>query len=211
MMNPLSQLKANVHQLVNEHTERHTSTFRHEGTTLTEQGHGMVPPLLKQLHDSISSSLADAAGGTGTSKRIPINAAALSLYERISDQAAAEYVALAKQAPKPTVEGNIRAWMAWSLSSEQLTSRASETTTMWVQEIKTLLNPARTMEIVGACPACGHSKVALEVDGETVQASILVATGDTVTCQSVECGATWVGAELHWLKDALDTTVLGVA
>lgn len=210
-MKPINQLQSNVHQLVNEHTERHTSTFRHEGNTFTEQGHGTEYPLIAQLRYSIRSSMADAKGGASTAKQSPINAAALSLYERISDQAAREYVALSRREPKRTVEGNIRAWMSWTLNSERLIEHASETTSKWVQEIKTLLNPRRTVEIIGACPSCGYSKQWVEVDGEKVLTSLLVACGDTVTCQSPDCGATWSGAELHWLKEALDTGIISVA
>lgn len=211
MMTPHRQLQSNVHQLVNEHTERHTSTFRHEGSTFTEQGHGTEYALIAQLRYSIRSSMADAKGGASSAKQSPINAAALSLYERISDQAAREYVALSRREPKRTVEGNIRAWMSWSLSSDRLTETAAAITGQWVNQIKLLLNPRRTVEIIGACPSCGYSKQWMELDGEKVLTSLLIATGDTVTCQSPDCGASWSGADLHWLKEALDTGAVAVA
>lgn len=208
-MEPINQLKSNVHQLTNEHTQRHQSTFQHEGHTYTEYGHGMVPALIQQLRDSTRSSMADSGGSSRGGAQLPINAAALTLYEKISDQAAREYVALARKAPRRHPEDNIRGWMSWTLNSNRLIIAAAHTTTGWIQEISGLINPPRTLEIVGHCPTCGYAKQWTQTDGELTLTSTLTATGHTATCGY--CGTTWTGPELHWLKDALNTPAIGVA
>jgi hypothetical protein len=151
----------------------------------------------------MSSSSSDGSGGGSQVKQLPINAGAIQLYDRISDTAAGKYVGLSRVSPRRQVEDNIRGWMSWCLNGGDITDDAVTVTGGWILEIENLLNPKRTFEIVGACPACGFAKHWVEVDGELRLSSTLAAVGTTVTCQYSGCGKSWSGEELHWLGDAL--------
>lgn len=161
-----------------------------------------VPSLLSQLREAIYSGMEKTGGSGSSSARIPIDPAALELYEQIDSQITNVWVSAFSKVPsadKP--EALLRQWAAWAheetavlLSGRWVT--ASQAVTLWVTRISAFFEPPRLPEITEPCPSCGVRFVITVKEGAEVRASALNfrrsrSTGQTIGAQCDSCGSYW--------------------
>lgn len=170
-------------------------------------------PLLIQLLLAIKNT---GAGTTFKSSAVhpplPFSGDALDLFRRIEDTTAERWWALHRLhfgEGRATLGARIRSWAAVVRSDPDLTREAERIMSGWVRDIQAMLNPERRAQIIGACPACGESRIAARTDddgGTILEPVLFLAYADGVPdyagCKS--CGEEWSGfGSITRLADAL--------
>jgi hypothetical protein len=190
----LRELQDDVRRLANELVVTHEQTVG--------ENSGRVPSLLAQLREAVGtgSERGRTAGKRGTPS--PISPAALDLMEQIDLDSADLY--LKASALLSTPEERIRALAAiagrWTEPSRVAVLRRF--LHQWVTEIRTALAPARRLELVEPCPACGERTAVVDKDGEQVVTRALsVDEVDGARCAA--CGHHWPPSHLRLLAGAI--------
>lgn len=110
---------------------------------------------LEKLRDAIGGNIGSHAGGSDPRTRIPIDAGALSLYNRIEDRILEWYVALLKTPPGLLPEKNLREWYRAvrygastdALVDEALAAEVTRQVNSWVRQIGDMFDPPKRMEV----------------------------------------------------------------
>ncbi len=168
-----------------------------------------VPPLLLELKQEVKPSGERAAGRSGSGPGVPIAAAALDLWQEISqgihDQCWLVFDRTGDPIPEKEAE-KLRYWVDALGNDEQWINEAYRTLGYWVSEIERLFDPPVVVELGRACPACHTNEVREQVDGETVVNRAVIATiraeaSPSVLVECKGCGATWQGESIHVLEE----------
>ena len=169
----------------------------------------MVPPLLLELKQEIKPSGEVSAGGSGSGPGVPIAAAALDLWQEISQGITDRFWVAFEKSQKDMPEdlvGRLNYWIDELGDDESAITEAHKTLGYWVAEIERLFDPPVVVALRRPCPACHANEVREQVDGETVVNRAVVATIRTESSPSVvvvckECGAQWQGESIHLLEE----------
>jgi hypothetical protein len=181
------------------------------GKTPLEEGR-YGPSLLQQLRDArFSSNGGSTSGATAAAARAALNMNAHILWEDITGQIAALWVAASDMKPHRAPEVDMLAW--WGIfAAAQARSEtvliqheiAAERLEKWATDIRRLIDPPKSASLRDvACPQCGMSRALfreggllpgdreLEVESDALQVSFPERDGIMVECAS--CGVRWVG------------------
>lgn len=153
--------------------------------------------LFEQLRTEIgSSSRRGGKGGSGS--RSPVALAAVALWSEIQESLNTSYIAnTGTDNPELPPETKLENWASFAKDEETII-RCVETTSQWIAEIRELINPEPSVELVGRCPACGNTHAFTEQDGETIRNTALSANMFGANCRS--CGAHWEPRQFEDLK-----------
>lgn len=153
--------------------------------------------LFEQLRTEIGSS-SRRGGKSGSGSRSPVALAAVSLWSEIQESLNTAHILISgTDAPKKSAEEKLELW-ADAAKDEDTMFRCTTTTNEWIQQIRELLNPVPSIEIIGACPSCGERYAFTEQDGETLRNAALTATVHGAKCGA--CGAEWEPGQFEHLK-----------
>jgi hypothetical protein len=136
---------------------KRTKVLQDDGKTTTVT----ADPLLKQLDESIRSSLgAGSAGGRLAFEGAILNMAALFTAMKISSQIG-DWCRLVDVRPVKDSSNDLRAWYVASLSrdiSEGSRKVQVKQLEKWAGQIRALLDPPKEWDLPDACPLCGATE-----------------------------------------------------
>lgn len=186
-MNSLAQ---NISVLTKPHPVRHIDP---------ENGAVSYPqemPLFAQLRNEIGSS-SRRGGSSGSGSRSPIALGAVALWSDIQEALNTSYISITGQdAPALSAEQKLDTWVHAATDSETI-QRCADTTSKWISEIRELLNPQPSIELLGACPACKQTHAFTDEGDERIRNTALKATTSEAKCRS--CGAQWDSTQFEEL------------
>jgi hypothetical protein len=188
-------------QNIRDLTEFAPAAIRRDNGTIDRV---VAPPLLAQLRAAASNSSTQAPGGGSSEKtKIPVDAGAVDLLDRITKHArvCATETPAPHLPPCPEALGVVDAVKRYGTAVRAHTQgwidRAAEITGSWCADIRAHLDPAKRFPLKGKCPECGISKVADMTTGELVRSDVLhVYPGDESRHSLARChycGAEWRG------------------
>lgn len=185
------ELAKNISILTKTHPERHQDPETGQYSFKQEIS------LFEQLRYEIGSS-SRRGGKSGSGSRSPIALAAVTLWAEIQESLNTAHILIAgSDAPAKSAEEKLELWTS-AAKDEDTISRCTTTTSEWIEQIRELLNPVPSIEIVGACPACGERYAYIEQDGETLRNTAITATIKGAQCGA--CGAEWGPDQFEDLK-----------
>lgn len=153
--------------------------------------------LFEQLRTEIGSS-SRRGGKSGSGSRSPVALAAVALWSEIQESLNTSYISITgADSPELQPESKLETWASAAQDYDTL-ARCVETTSRWIAEIRELINPEPSIELVGQCPACGNSHAFTEQDGETIRNTALSANVYGANCRS--CDAHWEPSQFEDLK-----------
>ncbi|QIV87525.1 hypothetical protein D3791_10585 [Glutamicibacter mishrai] len=153
--------------------------------------------LFEQIRKEIGSS-SRRGGKSGSGSRSPVALAAVALWSEIQESLNTSYIAnTGTENPELPPETKLDSWASFAKDEETII-RCVETTSQWIAEIRELINPEPSVELVGRCPACGNTHAFTEQDGETIRNTALNASMFGANCRS--CGAHWEPKQFEDLK-----------
>lgn len=153
--------------------------------------------LFEQIRTEIGSS-SRRGGKSGSGSRSPVALAAVALWSEIQESLNTSYIAnMGADKPELRPEMKLESWVSFAEDPETI-ARCVETTGRWIAEIRELINPEPSIELVGRCPACGNSHAFTEQDGETIRNTALTANIHGANCRS--CDAHWKPNQFEDLK-----------
>jgi len=174
-------------------------------------------PLLSQLRQAVSSSMAHSANKVSASERNILDADAIDKLEQVGNIARKLYLGVTAAKPFPTPEQNLRQWYlgfsnlhrSGKVSHEALEDRAGRIRAL-VRMIDDKLNPPTSIEITSPCPRC--EKLWVQSDETSWSRAIIVQSrvavygsldNATATCRG--CGASWIhGQGMRQLRMEID-------
>ncbi|GAB3042138.1 DUF7341 domain-containing protein [Sediminivirga luteola] len=178
-----------LHQLTETHYVQHHV-----------QGEGMrsraEAPLLQLLQDARQAGGEQARGTSRRSEKAPVALDALDLWMEIAETVATQYYLLTgRDDTRRPVIGKLRIWVG-SMTKPRQQANAEELLAGWVQRIRALLDPPRTIQLwERPCPEC-HAREVTISDRRTAALHILT---DRMTQKSWAecqvCHETWPGGE----------------
>lgn len=179
---------------------------------------GVAPPLLEQLRDAIFAGMEKGGSSGSFGSRVPIDPAALELYEQIDREITAVWVAAFHRVPSiDRVEALLGEWAAWADDETLVPVGGREVYAVdavrgWVTLIEDFFDSLRPSEIHAPCVQCGADYVYRHVDGENRKIAALRfnrdrATGATLSASCSECGAKWLPHQFEILAKALGIDV----
>lgn len=182
------------------------------------------PPLLDWLATAVANNIG-AGGGSGkpARERSPIDIAALTLHEMISERVQAWLVDLgARPGKNLTATENLRTWYRlWIGGHHEHGYEKAFTAVLegWEQRINDVLDPPKRIEITAPCPACGQEwqNIGLKLeDGsddpdDTERVRVLNAVERATLEESyalcTACGRVWEGvSQMRRLRIWIDDT-----
>jgi len=169
-----------------------------------------VPALIAQLREAVYGGMERGGSSAALKSRLPIDAAAFDLYQRIDHEIAAVWAQAFHRPPGAgKTEQVLSEWAAWAgddtiVDVDGRTMYAPAAVTAWVTRIEVFFDPPRNAEIDAACIACGVQHIDKTVDGEIVQALVLRfvrdrETGETLRAECQACEATWSKDQFDYL------------
>lgn len=163
-------LLAAVDALTKPITDRQPEGSPKQGETIKRA------PLLAQLRSAIASDLTVGGGKSLPNQRIPINAVALHMYDRIEKAITDAYRDVSGRPPALYPEEVLRAWYIVFEQSNPRDEIRDEWTARingWVGEIERMFDPPKTCELVDTpCILCGKAEV-IDSDGNLTTAVIV--------------------------------------
>lgn len=185
------ELAKNISILAKTHPERHKDN---ETGKISYQ---QEISLFEQLRTEIGSS-SRRGGKSGSGSRSPVALAAVALWSEIQESLNTAHIEITgTDDPKKSAELKLEMWTEAATSGETLT-RCVETTGRWIEQIRELINPVPSIELIGACPACGQCYSFTEQEGETLRNTALTATTQGARCGA--CGAEWEPQQFEQLR-----------
>lgn len=189
-------------------TGTNIGTVLDDGTKHWEFHEGLIPQLRAA---SASSIVGGSAAGASPAGRIPLNPDAVELYKRVEDAILERFTGGELGVPGQFPESNLRIWYGWFTGDEHAIEQEARYWSYWVRSIEDLFDPPKTMQVLGACPACGSTSwtntagdvvahpVVIEYRGEDVAD---VVARCRATLPDGPCGKQWRGMdqlrELRW-------------
>lgn len=188
------ELAKNISILTRTHPERHKDNETGKISFQQEIS------LFEQLRTEIGSS-SRRGGKSGSGSRSPVALAAVALWSEIQESLNTAYIEITgTDAPEKSTEQKLEKWTEAATNGETL-SRCVETTGIWIEQIRNLINPVPSIELIGACPACGERYAFTEQDSETLRNAALTATIYGAKCGS--CGAEWEPEQFEQLRRSI--------
>jgi hypothetical protein len=178
-------------------------------------------PLLDQLRDAVASSLESGGGGKPGRERVPIDVAALTLYEDIDGRIRSWLDELgARPGRDVTPTQALRTWyVMWTAGrhTEGLEDRYQATIEGWAQQVRDKLQPPKRIEITAPCPVCGREWINVglklpngdddpnDVEMVRVLNAVERETIDDSYAMCQACNTVWVGTgRMRQLRIAID-------
>lgn len=162
---------------------------------VADVGAGMEDPLLNLLEETIASSTAGAPGG-GTGTGSPVNVAALTLWDEISDVVNQHwpYRGMLEFKDEP-LRLRLEMWVISVAADDQ--GHLLEMCNYWIYRIRELLAPSRHVVLRGqSCPECKCVRYpTTDPDEGVVLSPPLVAhlSEPTLRIECRACAAQWSG------------------
>lgn len=187
-------------RLVERLTRTHkVAILRDDGTKL----HVTEEALIEQLRASIVSGNVKS-GAAGNKARLPMDASAFDLYERIKLEANQAWAELSggRASDPDAVETVIALWAAATGDD------AEPVLAGWERLIDDYLTPPSVAEIDATCVSCGVRDVPRDNGDGVVMVRALRFIRDRVTNETVEarcvaCGESWSPDQFLWLARAI--------
>ena len=176
----------------------------------TDDGHTWATedPLLVQLQEAVSSSLSSGSGSGGAPwTRNVLDSDALH-QAAIITSTIGDWCRIAGATVTRDPVQDLRAWYAKRLSTRDPETFYLGMLQTWVTTIRTIVNPPKTLQILGACPVCKEVTYTNSA-GETVSNPLVMTyRPDTANMHRAArascrvCGTVWQGVEA---MEELDT------
>ena len=168
--------------------------------------------LLVQLRDAVSSSLSSGSGAGGSpSTRNVLDSGALHQAAIITSQIG-DWCRMAGAKVTRDAVTDLRAWyVAHTARHDHSDEFFIGQLTAWANQIRTMCNPPKTVEITAPCPVCGQGEYMNDL-GENVKNPLVMTyrpnadnlnRSARVMCRA--CEVVWVGGEaMAELRDEID-------
>lgn len=164
-----------------------------------------APSLLTQLQGAIGASTGSAGGGGSSlaNERSALNVGAFVLYQDITGRIATLYQQVTGLPPTPDPARNLMAWLddftladtRGEISDRQLRT-ARQRLANFVEQITSLLDPPKVIEIIGSCPNCEERYWPIDREGTRIAALyVAVSPGRELRALCHWCGEAWTGAD----------------
>lgn len=182
----------------------------------TDDGHTWATEdaLLVQLREAVSSSLNSGSGAGGSpSTRNVLDGDALQKAAIITSQIG-DWCRIAGMAGAQVTRDavvDLRAWYARFIALDQPEEFYLAQMRAWANQIKSMVNPPKTVEITAPCPVCGEGSYVNDMGERITNPLVLTYRPDSdhmwknskVLCRA--CTAVWVGGDaMEELRDELN-------
>ena len=166
---------------------------------VTDDGHTWATedPLLTQLQEAVSSSLRSGSGSGGAAwTRNVLDSDALH-QAAIITSTIGDWCRMAGATVTRDPITDLRAWYVARLTATNPETFYLEQLRGWVHRIRSMINPPRTVEILGACPVCDQGTYTNDM-GEVIRNPLTLThpqgtvNGARVLCRA--CETVWQGA-----------------
>ena len=151
----------------------------------------VLPPLLAQLHDAVTSATGAGNGARGP-HRSPLNSTAVELLDDIRRTLGAD-----RASP---LYNELERWRPADLPA------AADRAERWVLDARAIVTPARWTEAARPCPACRTRHVWVVEDGGRIRKAAIQVnlTDGYAACIAPACSAWWDRTRFSLLAAALE-------
>lgn len=167
-------------------------------------GDHTAPSQLRQLRHAIWGNVGRTKPGAGDPARMPIDAAAFTLWENLDGQIAAQFEQVTdRMRAGRDPEANLLAWYAAfsaaavrGLVSPLMLSVATERLAAWSWQISEYFDGPVVKELVFECPMCGERFAVLGTGDAAVRVAALSVTyrpGSEIEAACSNCHTRWIG------------------
>lgn len=196
-MDNFATLADNVHRLTNPHTTRLETDEGFKVATL--------PSLIQQLRSAKTPSGGNGNGGAPTKQRLPMDAGAFDMFEKINAEARTLLAGCSlNRRPPATLEGAITRYQA-AIQGFGVgeVAEAAAVTTGWIKQIEnTLTPPPQRRPIQQPCPACGELWDCSVPERRWALTAWTQGPMDAWEVYCSGCGAEWLGQDIAFLLRA---------
>lgn len=175
-------------------------------------------PLLIQLRDAVAGGTSRHAGASLGSERIPLDPAALELFDRIVAQINAWYLQLPNVREERYIHDRLTDWYVDFENRRRAgtipDSEERETIRLvagWAHTVEGMFDPPVTLELTAQCPVCGERYAHNPKTGDQIAAIVIeyrnigTETLDEATGLCRFCAAVWRGrTALRQLRFEID-------
>ncbi|WP_372699405.1 hypothetical protein [Arthrobacter sp. JSM 101049] len=172
------------------------------------------PPLFVLLRNAARPDMGNrpesGGGGGAGGSAAAISVEAVDLFVAI-DRESAELMWLERERlrvrPMATMEQRVLAWVEFMRTKPTGRLEVRKVLAKWVTQIEGLLDPAKVLQLRGACcPECRNTWAMVHEFGETIRKPALAAAvgSEQVLASCRACGAEWPASSIHDLADTLN-------
>ncbi|WP_417220525.1 hypothetical protein [Arthrobacter sp.] len=172
------------------------------------------PPLFVLLRNAARPDMgnrSEGGGGGAGGSQAAVSIEAVDLFVAI-DRESADLMWLERERlvvrPMATMEQRVLTWVEFMRTKPTGRLEARKVLGKWVTQIEGLLDPAKVLQLRGACcPECRNTWAMVQEFGETIRKPALVAAvgSEQVLASCRACGAEWPAGTIHDLADTLNT------
>lgn len=188
----LQKARAELRKAGRELVDRTEVEVRDPRDRSVRKVHGQA--LLEQLRDAVSNAGGPGGKRAGTGSPELLSLAALTLLRQLELELVTMHVNAIRD-QSFTLDERIRAVVAMTRRRADVgtTTASTERLAAMADQIRDLLDPAKQLDVVAACPECGERTVWRKVDGESVRMSALSVDVASGKCVCLGCKTAWDG------------------